>query len=92
MDITFCLTSLNGQSESLSQDEVNVFFRITHLCTLLDIACGALLVVSALVLVDGCAAVLRDALAFVVIHCAALLLGEHLKSNNDNKENDEESL
>ena len=91
MDITFCLTSLNGQSESLSQDEVNVFFRITHLCTLLDIACGALLVVSALVLVDGCAAVLRDALAFVVIHGAALLLGEHLNNNHD-EENDEESL
>ena len=91
MDITFCLTSLNGQSESLSQDEVNVFFRITHLCTLLDITCGALLVVSALVLVDGCAAVLRDALAFVVIHGAALVLGEHLNNNHD-EENDVESL
>ena len=55
----------------------------THLCTLLDIACGALFVVSALVLVDGCAAVLGDALAFVVIHGAALLLGEHLNNNDD---------
>ena len=66
-------------------------FVQTHLCTLLDIACGALFVVSALVLVDGCAAVLGDALAFVVIHCAALLLGEHL-NNNDHEEIYEESL
>ena len=51
----------------------------SHLCALLDVACRALLVISALVLVNCGAALLWDALTFVVIDCAALLLGENLK-------------
>ena len=60
-----------------------MFVSKSYLCALLDVACRALLVISALVLVNCGATFLWDALTFVVIDCAALLLGENLKYMND---------